>query len=324
MTCPTFLCRGKENQMEKIRLTVEHDITFGEGCEEYILDCKARNLRNGTLRHYSDSTKQILKYIGENTLIQDIDQNMIDDFIVQLRENSALNDMSLYTYTRDFKTLMYFFMRKEYIPTFKIKIPKVDKQPIETYTDRELQVLLKKPNLRHCSFTEYKVWVMTNFLLSTGVRQHSLINIKIKDVDFDAGVVYINVTKNRKPLIIPLNTDIKKILQEYLKYRKGDAEDYLFCNVFGKQLVRSTVYHSFYEYNKNRGVEKTGMHRYRHTFAKKWILIGGNVVTLQKILGHSSLAITQNYLNLLVSDIQKEVEEFNILREFKREGIKMR
>ena len=164
---------------------------------------------------------------------------------------------------------------------------------------------------------------MTNFLLSTGMRQHSLVNIKIKDLDFDNNVVYVNVTKNRKPLIIPLNADIKKILQEYLKHRKGDADEYLFCNVFGKQLVRSTAYRSFYDYNKARGVEKTGMHRYRHTFAKKWILMGGNVVTLQKILGHSSLEITQNYLNLLVSDIRKDVEEFNILREFKRECIKM-
>lgn len=309
--------------MAKIKMTVTNDITFYEGCEEYILDCKARNLRNGTLRHYTDSSKQIMKYIGEDTLIKDIDKEMIENFIIQLRENPLLNDMSLYTYARDFKTLMYFFMRKEYIPTFKIKIPKADKQPIETYTDRELQILLKKPNLRQCSFTEYKVWVMTNFLLSTGIRQNSLVNIKIKDLDFDNSVVYVNVTKNRKPLIIPLNADIKKILQEYLKYRKGEAEEYLFCNAFGKQLVRSTVYHEFYDYNKARGVEKTGMHRYRHTFAKKWILIGGNVVTLQKVLGHSSLDITQNYLNLLVSDIQKDVEEFNILREFKRESIKM-
>lgn len=304
-------------------MAMKNDVTFSEGCEEYILDCKSRNLRDGTIRHYTDSAKQIMKYIGEDTPIKDIDKDVIDDFIIQLHENPALNDMSLYTYARDFKTLMYFFMRKEYIPTFKIKIPKVDKQPVETYTDKELQALLKKPNLRHCSFTEYKVWVMTNFLLSTGVRQHSLINIKIKDVDFETGVVYINVTKNRKRLIIPLNADMRKILQEYLKYRKGGEEDYLFCNIFGKQLVRSTVYHSFYEYNKNRGVEKTGMHRYRHTFAKKWILAGGNVVTLQKILGHSSLDITQNYLNLLVSDVQKDVEEFNILREFKRESIKL-
>ncbi len=307
----------------KIKMVADNFITFSEGCEEYILDCKARNLRDGTLRHYTDSAKQIKKYIGEDTLIKDIDKDVVDDFIIQLRENPLLNEMSLYTYARDFKTLMYFFMRKEYVPYYKIKIPKVDKQPIETYTDRELQILLKKPNLRHCSFTEYKIWVMTNFLLSTGLRQHSLINIKIKDLDLETNVVYVNVTKNRKPLIIPLNADIKKILKEYLKYRKGLDEDYLFCNVYGKQLVRSTVYHSFYEYNKSRGVEKTGMHRYRHTFAKKWILIGGNVVTLQKILGHSSLEITQNYLNLLVSDLQKDVEEFNILREFKKERMKL-
>ena len=80
-------------------------------------------------------------------------------------------------------------MEKEYLPYYKIKIPRADKQPIETYTDSELKVLLRKPNLQKCSFTEYKVWVMTNFLLSTGVRQHSLINIKIKDLDFDADVV---------------------------------------------------------------------------------------------------------------------------------------
>lgn len=310
--------------MTRIKMSMANETTFKEGCEEYLLDCKARNLREGTLRHYRDSSKQLMKYVGEDLIIKDINKSLIDDFIIQLRENPDLNETSIYTYSRDFKTLIYFFMRKEYLPTFKIVLPKVDTQPVETYTDEELMILLKKPNLRQCTFTEYKVWVMTNFLLSTGVRRHSLINIMIKDVDFDNNVVYINVTKNRKPLIIPLNSDIRRILQEYLKYRKGEIDDYLFCNVFGKQLGESTVYHSFYEYNKNRGVEKTGMHRYRHTFAKKWVLAGGNIVTLQKILGHSSLSITQKYINLLVSDLQKDVEEFNILREFKRESIKMK
>lgn len=59
-----------------------------------------------------------MKYIGEDTLIKDINKEMIDDFIIQLRDNPLLNDMSLYTYARDFKTLMYFFMRKEYISKF--------------------------------------------------------------------------------------------------------------------------------------------------------------------------------------------------------------
>ena len=309
--------------MAKIKMTIENGLTFEEGCEEYILDCKSRNLREGTIRHYRDTVMQMKKYIGSDTLVKDMTVETFNDFIVELRENSSLNDQSLNTYARDLKTIMRFFMKREYIPYFKIEVPKADKQPIETYTDRELQVLLKKPNLKHCTFTEYKSWVMTNFLLSTGVRRNSIINIKIKDVDLEADVVHINITKSRKPIIIPLNADIKKILQEYLQYRKGGEDDYLFCNVFGGKVSSSSVYHQIYEYNKSRGINKTGMHRYRHTFAKKWVTMGGNVVTLQKILGHSSLEITQNYLNILVSDIKKDIEEFNILREFKKESIKM-
>ena len=69
-------------------------------------------------------------------------------------------------------------------------------------------------------------------------------------------------------------------------------------------------------YNKGRGVQTTGIHRYRHTFAKQWVLSGGNVVTLSRILGHSSLDITQNYINLLVTDLSKQVEEVNLLDKF--------
>ena len=80
-----------------------------------------------------------------------------------------------------------------------------------------------------------------------------------------------------------------------------------------------------YEYNKRRGVETTGIHRYRHTFAKQWILNGGNVVSLSKLLGHSSLEITQNYIHLLVSDIARQVEEFNVLDKFySREHIQIK
>lgn len=309
--------------MGKIKMVIADNKTFSQGCEEYLDNCKARNLREGTLKHYKDSSRQIMKYVNGDMLIKDMSHKTVDQFVREMRANPEINDMSLFTYSRDLKTLMYFFMKCGYLRNFKIQLAKADKQPIETYTDAELRELLKKPNLKHCFFTEYKSWVIVNFLLSTGVRQNSLVNIKIKDVDFENSIVHVNVTKNRKPLMIPLNHDIVKILQEYLRYRGGEKEDYLFCNAFGKQLVKSTLYHQMYEYNKSRGVEKTGLHRYRHTFAKKWVMMGGNVVTLQKILSHSSLQITQNYLNILVCDIQKEVEEFNILREFKRESIKM-
>ncbi len=311
--------------MKKIKMNVSNKITFEEGCKEYLDSCRARNLRNGTIKHYVDTINQLYKYIDREMPIEDLTIKTFDQFMMTLRDNDSMNDTTLYTYGRDLKTLFYFFMKQEYMPTFKIKLAKADKQPIETYTDDELKKMLRKPNLKQCTFQEYKSWVIVNFLLSTGVRQHSLINIRVKDIDFDNEVVYVNVTKNRKPLIIPLNQDILKILKEYLKYRNHESkEDYLFCNVFGKQLTKSTVYHGLWHYNKSRNVETTGMHRFRHTFAKKWVTMGGNVVTLSKILGHSSLAITENYLNILTCDLKKDIDKFNILQEFKKESIKMR
>ena len=156
-----------------------------------------------------------------------------------------------------------------------------------------------------------------NYLKSPTWRSVLLQNIKIKDVDFDNAVVYVNFMKNRKPLIVPLNATMLKILKEYMRYRQHMSDDeYLFCNIYGQQLTKSTMYHMLYEYNKRHGVETTGIHRYRHTFAKQWILNGGNVVSLSKLLGHSSLQITQNYVNLLVSDVAKEVENINLLDKF--------
>ena len=299
------------------------DKTFSQGFEEYILDCKARNLREGTIQHYRTSIKQIYKRIPPDALICDFSKRTMDNFYVALRADPNINETSMGTYARDLKTLMRFFMKCQYLPTFDIPLPKVDKHPIQTYTDDELKRLLKKPDVRHCIFSTYRSWVIVNFLLSTGVRENSLINIKIKDLDFDNSVVYVNMTKNRKPLIIPLNDDVVNILKEYLRYRGGKGEDWLFCSVYGEQLTRSSCYHALWDFCHERGLNQTGVHRFRHTFAKKWVLLGGSVVALQRILGHSSLEITQGYINMLTSDLKKDVDNTNILRSLKQEHIRM-
>ena len=257
--------------------------------------------------------------------VRDMDEKLYQKYVVFLRE-TLHNDVSINAYLRDFITTMHFLMREGYVPQFRMQAIKVDRSGVETYSEPELTALLKKPNIKKCSFTEYQCWVITNFLFSTAVRQRSLMHIRVKDLDFDNNVVYVTVTKNRKSLIVPFNRTLSGILQEFLKYRQHKSEeDFLFCNVFGKQLTKSTSYHMLYEYNKRRGVETTGIHRYRHTFAKQWILNGGNVVSLSKILGHSSLQITQNYINLLVSDVSKEVESINLLDKFAtQERIRLR
>jgi len=234
--------------MKRMRMYDGAERTFEEGVEEYILDMKARNLRDGTIRHYQQSTKQIYKRVPPETAISSFSKKTIDDFYVALREDKNLNDVSMGTYARDLKTLMRFFMKKGYLPHFDIPIPKADKQPIETYTDEELKRLLKKPDVNKCNFANYRTWVIICLLLSTGMRQNSLINLRVKDIDFDNGVIYVRITKNRKPLIVPLNGDILRILAEYLKYRKADEDEWLFCNSYGEKLTKSTCYHGIFDY----------------------------------------------------------------------------
>ena len=302
--------------MHKLKMKATRGLTFEEGCNKYLEYCRQRNLRQGTINHYRQSYVQFFKFFEPDTPIEEIDEDAYKRYVLYLR-STLNNDVSINSYLRDFITTMHYLMNEGYIQSYKMQAIKVDKSHIETYNEQELQLLLKKPNIKKCSFIEYQAWVMTNFLFSTAVRQRSLMFIKVKDIDFDNNVVYVNVTKNRKPLIVPLNQTMVNILREYLKYRNHKTDDdYLFCNVFGQQLVKSTCYHMLYEYNKRRGVETTGIHRYRHTFAKQWILSGGNVVSLSQLLGHSSLEITQNYIHLLVSDVAKQVDEINVLDKF--------
>lgn len=302
--------------MHKLKMKATRGLTFEEGCNKYLEYCRQRNLRQGTINHYRQSYVQFFKFFEPDTPIEEIDEDAYKRYVLYLR-STLNNDVSINSYLRDFITTMHYLMNEGYIQSYKMQAIKVDKSHIETYNEQELQLLLKKPNIKKCSFIEYQAWVMTNFLFSTAVRQRSLMYIKVKDIDFDNNVVYVNVTKNRKPLIVPLNQTMVNILREYLKYRNHKTDDdYLFCNVFGQQLVKSTCYHMLYEYNKRRGVETTGIHRYRHTFAKQWILSGGNVVSLSQLLGHSSLEITQNYIHLLVSDVAKQVDEINVLDKF--------
>jgi integrase/recombinase XerD len=301
-----------------------NDKTFKDGFEEFILNCRSRNLRQGTITHYTDAYKQIIKYFDENTLLSDINLKVFQEFILKVKSKKDINSQTLYTYSRDFKAIINFFIRQGYTNKFKITLPKFDIHPIQTYSDEELQKLLKRPDMKKCEFTEYRNYVITAFFLSTGIRLTSLINIKIKDVNLSENIVNIMHTKNRKALIIPLNSEIMIILKEYLSYRQYvDKEDYLFCTVYGQQLNKSSITQALSAYNKSRGVEHTGIHKLRHTFAKKWVLAGSSIVSLRMILGHANLEITQNYINMLVSDLKKDVNDYNILQEFNSRPIKM-
>jgi integrase/recombinase XerD len=199
------------------------------------------------------------------------------------------------------------------ISRFKIKLIHAEKKIKETYTDEELEKLLKKPDMANPNFVEYRNWVMINYLIGTGNRSRTLRELCIKDIDFTNHEIVLKKTKNRKAYTIPLSNKLESVLIEYLRYRKGDADDFLFCTEYGEQITDWGLVTIISKYNKSRGVSKTSVHLFRHTFAKKWILNHGDMFRLQRILGHTSLEIVKEYVNMFAKDLQLDFNTFNPL-----------
>ena len=155
--------------------------------------------------------------------------------------------------------------------------------------------------------------MFSNYLLATGNRISTVLSLQIKDLDFENETIQLNKCKNRKAQIVPMASSLKVILKEYLTYRKGSPDDYVFCNSYGGKGDIRSYQEMLAKYNRKRGVSKTSAHLYRHTFAKRWILNGGDIFRLQKLLGHSNLDIVKEYVNMFGHDLTKDYTSFNPL-----------
>lgn len=311
-------------------ITMQNEIiSLEKGFEEFITDCKIRNLSKYTIKYYNECFSHFMKFTNENykdlDIKRDIKKQTIDKYIMYMR-TKQLKDSSINIKLRGIRSILYYFMKNDYIEKFDIKLIKEDETIPNLYTDEEIKKLLKKPNLKTCNFAEYRTWAVVNFFIATGVRSRTLRNIKIQDLDFDNDLIYLTKMKARKTIIIPMSVSLKKILLEYLKIRKGNKESYLFCNLEGQQLTKDALSNIISKYNKKRGVTKTGIHLFRHYFAKNYIQNGGNALKLQKILGHSTLSQTQRYVDLFGQDLQKDFDKFNPLDQIfvNKQTIKMR
>lgn len=299
--------------MSRLSLQTREDITVQQCFARYLTRCQVRNLSPKTLATYQVHFSIFQRYLADQDYpAGSLGAAAVDGFILYLKERGC-NDITVQSYLRDIRAFLYFCMENGWLPAFKIKLPKADKKIKETYSDDELRRLLKKPNLKRCDFTEYKTWVFINYLLATGNRISSALNLKIGDMDFDNNLFQMNKSKNRQAQILPLSTTLAAILREYLGYRGGEAGDYLFCNAYGQQADLRTYQEMLARYNKSRGVAKTSAHLFRHTFAKKWILNGGDIFRLQKLLRHSDLAVVKEYVNMFSKDLSQDFDQFNPL-----------
>jgi len=82
MMCPTYFWRKGGFDVKKLTMEQGKSITFSEGCEKHLLNCKQRNLREGTLNHYRQSYPQFYKFFDPDMPLTEINVDMYNSFIL--------------------------------------------------------------------------------------------------------------------------------------------------------------------------------------------------------------------------------------------------
>ena len=308
-----------------MRIKMNKHKSAAEYFDDFILAKKGSGIADKTIKSYQDHFHAAGNYIDWDKPIEQIDMLDINVMVSALRDKDY-SPRTIATYVVAVKTF-FSWAQKEGLSTLNVPLYKHEESIKETYTDDELRRLLKKPNTRKCQFSEYRNWVIINLLLNSGCRASTIRNIKVSDIDIEGGFCYFRHTKNKKTQVSPLCSEMRTILQEYLKVRRGKDNDYLFPNEFNGQMGETCLVSAIQRYNRSRGVDKTSIHLFRHTFAKKYLLdCGGNAFTLQKLLGHSTLEMTRKYCELFNADILRNFDEHSPLAQIRQENttIKMR
>lgn len=237
----------------------------------------------------------------------------------------AVGRQTVNSYLRGLRAFGNYCKTKDFIETFECAIKETEPPLKQVYTRKELSALLVKPSINN--FEQYRNYTIINLLLATGARANTVINLRISDVDLEEGYINFNTTKTHKVVRIGLERKAQRELTEYISYwRTGEdihADDYLFCNSYGEQLTRSGLSKAIATYNRSRGVSKTSIHLFRHTFAKNWITSGGDIISLASILTHTELKMVKRYANLYSADIKEKIAEHSVLSQLRTSSGKM-
>jgi len=193
---------------------------FSELCAEFVRFKKLRNLAPDTISYYEDCARYFNDFFSADTMCEKITKDTYYDYIEYLHETKPnLSPVTERSYLTGIRAILYYGMKKGYIKEFRVELPKVDEVVKDTYTDQEIALLLKKPDMKSATFAEYRNWVIINYMLGTGNRAGTIVEVKIEDLDFDSNTIILKKLKGRKQYVIPVSRSLAAILREYLSYR---------------------------------------------------------------------------------------------------------
>lgn len=305
--------------MSKQRITSKNQniITLRTAWASFYIDRQERGNTAATMRYYNQFYSMYVDYLGN----EDLPITLMEEQGAQLNfmkflESREVNTQTINSYLRGYRAFGNYCLNTGYLSNFKCQIKEVEPPVKDVYTTSELNKLLIKPQIK--DFEQFRNYTIISLILSTGVRSNTILNLKIKDVNLEEGYINFNTTKAHKVISIGLENKMYRLLGEYIRsWRSTNKDEYLFCNNYGEQLTRSGLTSAIKRYNQKRGVDKSSIHLFRHTFCKNWITSGGDLISLAKVLTHSELEMVKRYSNLYSSDLKDKIQQHSTLSQLR-------
>ncbi len=326
--------------MEKI----DYDI------DDFMDYCTAKNLAEKTINSYEQTLRLLSRYLIEVQNVksaEDTKELHIREYIKYLQDRGKYTVTSneetkninfpenredygkkieittINNYIRNIKVFYNYLYKNRYItsnPVTRIKEIKCSRKVVGFIKNDEFNRLLRIFDLS--KFHEYRDYIITQLIFDTGMRLGETLLIQEKDIDYINRTILLpsENTKGKKDRYVFFSEEMLKQLRRWLKYKdRYRQSEYIFCTNKGKPLSVSNYETNFKKYGVRIGLEEIHPHMLRNNFAKRFLMQGGDIYTLSRILGHSSVKVTEEaYLDLDTNDLRTNYQRYSPLANLKR------
>lgn len=317
------IVRERVTSVESMDSSSFLNYTIQQAFDEFISLKKILGVRERTMEDYHLLMGYFLEWLSDaypNTqFIHEINTAIIREYIVYLKDekfNERKQELGLSPFTinvriRFLKAFFNALFKEEIInknPVRNIKLMKVDEDKFEPLSDDEIRKLFSIPNTK--LYTQFRDLVMMYLMLDTGMRISEVCELEVHEIDFKTRDILLpaNKNKNRKPRLLPLSNQVVKLLLELVTENKSHFDtSYVFLSNIGTKYNPNSFRKRLNNYRDKAGIDKSvSPHLFRHMFCKNFILNGGDIFTLQRIVGHADITTTRKYIQLDDAELRSQ------------------
>ncbi|MEW6456872.1 MAG: site-specific tyrosine recombinase XerD [Acidobacteriota bacterium] len=267
-----------------------------------------------TIENYKRDLNKFSRYIKGNLL------NVEEEDILNFIKKETKKGMSPRTVSRFISSIRSFYKYlmvdglSKVNPAISIQMPKKWFSLPNYLTLEEVDNLLSI--LDETTELGKRDKAMFETLYATGIRVSELINLQLKDLNLEIGII-ICKGKGGRERIIPLGESARKKILEYIETSrnnilKGRENPYVFVNYAGRPLTRQGFWKIIKTHGKKAGIsKKLTPHTLRHSFATHLVERGADLRSVQIMLGHSKISSTQIYTHVSKERLKKVWEKYH-------------